>query len=186
MTATTLELKDTFNEWRTKINAMVNTINDSETKIDDIKNKSQFNLAGFSNLTVNMLGGRLRDGSMIEVIQPTSLAVFPQSLNIVCIYKKPNVPASLVVYKIADVPQQYIIPLFAVWANAAITTVDDLRTEYNTASGSSASATSVLFFDKFVEENITIPAGRNGLSVDPVVNQGITVTVAQGSTWVIV
>lgn len=47
-------------------------------------------------------------------------------------------------------------------------------------------ANPVLLMDQLITKNTTIPTGKNGLSVDPTVDTGVTVTVSNGSTWAIV
>ena len=44
----------------------------------------------------------------------------------------------------------------------------------------------VLLQDQVINKNTLIPTGKNGLSVDPTIAPGVTVTVSQGSTWAIV
>lgn len=47
-------------------------------------------------------------------------------------------------------------------------------------------ANSVLLQNKVINTNLTIPASKNGLSIDPTVSEGVTVTVEEGSVWAIV
>lgn len=186
MTAIPLELKDTFGEWRVKINDLVTIINDSSNQIDNLTARTPFSIVSHAGLSVSILGGRVRDGSDIETLLDSSISLLASKTNIVAIYKRPRVPAELRVYDIALLPKEYVIPLYSVATSATVVTaVVDLRTSYNTASGSAGSASSILQFDKAIEADVLIPANRNGLSVGPEVNTGVVVEVSSGSTWVV-
>jgi len=186
MAAIPLELKDTFGEWRVKINDLFTIINDASNQIDDLTSRTPFSIVSHAGLSVSILGGRVRDGSDIETLLDSSISLLASKTNIVAIYKIPRVPAELRVYDIALLPNEYVIPLYSVATSATVvTSVVDLRTSYNTASGSAGSASSILQFDKAIGADVLIPANRNGLSVGPEVNTGVVVEVSSGSTWVV-
>lgn len=52
-------------------------------------------------------------------------------------------------------------------------------------SGPSGSAKAILLFDKSISSDIIIESDNNALSVSPTVEDGVTVTVSEGSVWVV-
>lgn len=185
MSAVPLELKDTFGEWREKINDLVSTVNTQGDQIGELE-ATPFGVTSATGLTISLLGGRVRDGSDIETLANQDLVIFDNATNVIVIYKKTNAPAALQVYAIADLPKEFVIPVQAiVTSGGVVTTVTDLRTAFNTASGSAGSAAGILQFDKLIETDVVIPANRNGLSISPIVAPGVTVEVTPSSVWVI-
>lgn len=190
MTANTLELNDTFGQWREKINDMVGIINQQSIDIADLEAAfnapTPFGISSVSGLTANLIGGRVRDGSVVETLTNAALALTANDINVICIYKKTGEPAEFQVHLLSELPTEHIIPLHSVTTNAtSVTASADLRTQYNTASGSAGSASSVLQFDKLIENDVIVPEDRNALSIDPVVGAGVTVTVSPNSVWVV-
>lgn len=187
-----LVLKDTFSEWQTKINAMANEVNAIQLNIDDIEADMAepgpfgYNVAGTTGRNVSIFGGKLRDGSLIETLATATVTLAASAVSVVCIYKRTGTPASIVSYTLANLPNEYVIPLGKFTTNAtAITAYEDLRTAYNTASGSAGSASVILQFDKLIERDMEVVATRNGLSISPEIANGVTVTVNASSTWVV-
>lgn len=185
MSALPLVFTDTFSQWRDKINDLVDIVNTQGGQIDELES-TPFGIVSATGLTISLLGGRVRDGSDIETLPNQDLVMLPNETNIVVIYKKTNEPAALQVYAIADLPTEFVIPVQAIVTGASsVTSVSDLRTAFNTASGSAGSAAGILQFDKLIENDVVIPANRNGLSIDPTVDLGVTVEVTPGSVWVV-
>lgn len=186
MPATPLEFQDTFSQWRDKINGMVGIINQQSVDLESLLSNTPFSISSVVWLTANIIGGRVRDGSDIETLADQPLSLHPNETNIVVIYKKTNEPAELQVYRISELPAEFVIPIHAITTDSSTAvSAADLRTQYNTASGSAGSASGVLQFDKLIENDVVIPSNRNGLSIDPTVAPGVTVEVTEGSVWVV-
>ena len=187
MPALPLELKDSFGQWKDKINDMVTLINASENQINNLNTKTPFSVTASSALNVTILGGRVRDNSVVETIADSVIAVNANNTNIIAIYKKSPAVASLMVYNLADLPEKFVIPLYSITTDLTdVVSVVDLRTAYITSAGSAGSDNSaVMQFDRLISENVTIAPERNGLSVAPVVAPGVTVNVSPGSVWVV-
>lgn len=192
--ATLLDLQDTFSQWREKINDIVSEVNTNSSTLSDIvaelESPTPFGVSGVSGLTVSMVGGRVRDGSVIETIADQNVTLLPSVTNVVAIYKKSGETAELRVYEISALPSSYVIPVYAFTTDGTdVLTASDLRTQFNTGAGGSGgtagAAGSILQFDKIIDTNVTIPADKNGLSIDPTISPGVTVTVEPGSVWVV-
>lgn len=187
-----LTLKDTFKDWQEKINAMAAEVNDIQVEIDGIEDTMAepgsfgFNQPASSGLVVRIFGGKVRDGSLIETLADADITLAADSTNVVCIYKRTGNPAYMTVYTLDNLPEEFVIPVGKFVTSAtAVTAYEDLRTQYNTASGSAGSAAGVLQFDKLIERDMEVPSNRNALSISPIVADGVTVTINDTSTWVV-
>lgn len=183
--AQTLLQNDTFSEWLTKINTLVSEYNaffDSNV----IPGSFGYDITNTSGLSVAITGGRVRDGSEIETVADDVITLPASETTIIAIYKRSGDPAEILAYDVGNLPEQFVIPIaIFVTDTDSITSYSDLRTEFNTASGSSTSASGVLLFNKSIDRDITIDDTHNAISVDPTVESGITVTVNPNSVWVI-
>jgi len=52
-------------------------------------------------------------------------------------------------------------------------------------SGTSTQLGAIAFMDKNITENVTIPPTKRALSIDAVVASGVTVTVQEGASYVV-
>lgn len=181
-----LSFSDTFAEWKDKINALIvdhNTVNDIAR---GVSGPFTYNRATSSGRVVAIYGGNVRNGSVVETIANASLTIPANSTRILAIYKVGDTAPTLQLYATDAVPEKNVIPVGIFTTNTnSLTAYTDLRTEFIMASGLATSANAVLQFDKNIEINTVIPVNKNALSIDPVVNDGITVTVSDGSVWVV-
>lgn len=183
--ATQLTANERFADWLVKINALITEFN-SFYSSSVVPGSFGFNDPASTGLTAVITGGKIRDGSEIETVSGVSLTLPAASSTIVAINKRSGIPAQILMYDVSEVPEQYVIPigLFVTDTNS-ITSYSDYRTEFNTASGSSSSASGVLLFNKIIDMDVTVGPDQNAISVDPTVNPGVTVTVDPDSVWVI-
>jgi hypothetical protein len=90
------------------------------------------------------------------------------------------------VYQDGSVPGSFIIPLFKVVTDVtSITSIEDLRTWADLSGSANDTDSGILTFSQLIEFDKNIPTGKNALSVNPMVDTGVTVTVNPDSTWVI-
>lgn len=183
---------DTFSDWKDKLNDLINSHNTDSETLNDLKSLGDegqaftYNKKTSSGLVVNVNGGRVRSGSVVETIADTPITLPANSVRVLAIYKVDGVAPSLVLYAQGNIPDKYIIPIGIFTTNASsVTAYSDLRTRYSTASGTTSASSGVLQFDKLIDLNMTIPPEKNALSVSPTVSDGVTVTVSEGSTWVV-
>lgn len=184
-----LVFQDTFSDWKDKLNVLINSHNDNQQNLDDSGDDGRafaYNKKTSSGLVVNINGGRVRSGSNVETIADTAITLPANSVRVLSIYKVDGVAPSLVLHAQNALPEKYIIPVGIFTTNASsVTAYSDLRTRFTTASGTSSAASGVLQFDKLIDLNLTIPPEKNALSISPTVSDGVTVTVSEGSTWVV-
>lgn len=187
-----LQLTDTFNIWRDKFNELVTAHVDSVENFDDLVESLgvvgafTFDPTLSTGRTLVIKGGNVRNGSVVEAVANTTFTLPASSTRIIAILKVETNAPSLQMYTQANLPDKEVIPVGIFTTNATqVTTYTDLRTEFSMSSGSAGTASSVLQFDKIIERSLSIPATKNGLSVGPTVPTGITVTIEQGATWVI-
>lgn len=189
---TELKLADTFNIWLDKINTLIEGHLSSVENFDNFVDKLgvvgsfTFDPVASTGLTLVVNGGSVRNGSLVETIAATTFTLPASSTRVLAIYKIDGGAPSLRLYAQADLPEKEIIPVGIFTTNATqVVIYTDLRTEFSMSSGGAASASSVLQFDKVIDRSLSIPAAKNGLSISPTVPTGITVTVEQGATWVV-
>lgn len=186
--ATKIFLSDTFKQWLEKINLL----NDEVANLS-ISGGTDLGFAidvpGSSGLSVRLFSGRIRDGSSVYQLTPTTVLIPSAGRFIICAEKKKNIAPSLTVYEETAVPEKDVVPLWLIVSSAsAVTDKLDLRTAIITSSGSGtgdASPKAIVFYEKEVTENTIIPSNYNALSISPKINQGVTVTVSEGSTWAV-
>jgi hypothetical protein len=183
--ATKLEFPDTFSQWKDKINALIDEFD--QFIIDEVTPGTfGYDSALTSGLNVTITSGKIRDGSVVETVASDVVTLLPSTTNIVVVYKRTGDVPVFQVYDIANIPEQYVLPIAQFTTDAtSVTGYTDLRTEFNTASGSTSSASGVLIFDALIDRDTEVPTGKNALSVAPTVVDGVTVTVADGSEWVV-
>jgi len=187
-----LAFVDTFSDWKNKLNGLINSHNTDSATLNELKESGDdgqaftYNKKTSSGLVINVNGGRVRSGSVVETIADKAITLPANSVRVLAIYKIDGVAPSLVLYAQDALPEKYIIPVGIFTTNAsAVTAYSDLRTRYSTASGTTSASSGVLQFDKLIDLNLTVPPEKNALSVSPTVAEGITVTVSEGSTWVV-
>lgn len=176
-------LEDTFEHWLDKYNSFL-----------DIAG-NEINFRYLDTETVGLIAkfgaGKIRNGSVVEDVPAVTLTFPANSSIVVGVYKEPDdiidIPSVISFYVLGSVPEDFFVPLFAfVTGPTAITTTKDLRTPFSYGTGGSSSAGAVMFFDQHVTRDVTVPVLKNALSVSPIVDEGITVTVSDGSDWVVV
>jgi len=190
-----LNKNDTFKDWQRKINLMVDSVEQAGLDVDQIREDVQdfvskgafaYDSGRSAGLNAFIIGGSIRDGSQVEKIADASVTLTASSTNVACIFKRTGSPAYLTVYTLNNLPNEFVIPVAKFVCDASsVTAYEDLRTQFNTASGSAGSASGVLQFDKLIERDVSIPATRNALSIGPEVADGVTVVVGESSTWVV-
>lgn len=187
-----LVFSDTFAEWKTKINALVQDHNETAQYLDDyvanlaVTGPFTYNRTATTGLNIAIYGGNVRNGSVVEFLNDTTVAMPPNVTRVLAIYKVDNFAPVLQLYATNAVPEKNVLPIAIFTTNSTVLTAyTDLRTQFAMSSGSAGSASSVLQFDKNIELDVTIPATKNGLSIDPAVMPGVTVTVSPGATWVV-
>lgn len=171
-----LKIEDTFNNWRVKINEMLNGSIVGSFGYDDENS---------TNLNFIVKEGKLRLGSQVVNITESVAQLQPTQTNIVVLYTDPNIN-EVRVYTEGAVPPSYVIPLFRVVTDVnTVTNIEDLRTWVDLSGSANDADSGILTFNQNISFDREIPAGRNAVSVDPIVEDGVTVTVTDGSTWVV-
>lgn len=186
MSNQTWTLQDSFETWMDKYNQFVE------------KTGTEINFRYLETQTVGRVvkfgPGQIRNGSSVEDMIGATLTLPASSSVVVGVYKARNddgstSPSVIAAYALGSVPENLFVPIYAFTTNAtAVTAVKDMRTpfSYGTGAGSGSENGAVVLFDQHVTKNITIPTLKNGLSVAPIVDEGFTVTVSDGSEWAIV
>lgn len=187
-----LVFSDTFADWKTKINALVVDHNETAQNLDDyiaalaITGPFTYNRADTSGLNISVYGGNVRNGSVVEFLPNTTVTMPPSSTRVLVIYKIDNFAPVLQLHATNAVPEKNVLPIAIFTTNATqLTAYTDLRTQFSMSSGSAGSASSVLQFDKIIDVDVSVPATKNALSIDPTVNPGVTVTIEAGAVWVV-
>lgn len=181
-----LAFSDTFSEWKDKINALIAEHISFGNITLGITGPFAYNRLTSTGLNVVIFGGRVRNGSIVETMVDTVVALPPNTTRVLAIYKIDDVAPVLRLYVPTELPERNVIPIAIFTTNGlTFTAYTDLRTEFVMASGSAASASSILKFDKNVDINTTVQSTKNALSIDPIVNDGITVTIEDGAVWVV-
>lgn len=201
-----ITLEDTFENWLEKINAFQDDsaanldqeVTELQTQITDNKalydayvieqqkTPFVFLMNESSALNLRLKGGKVRNGSSVTVIPDTTLTLPANSNLVVGLYQARDAAPTLAFYTLDQTPVNLFIPLYAITTNATgIATYNDLRTGYAFSSGNSSSTEAVLQFDKHITYSLTIPSDKNALSIGPIVDEGVTVTVAEDAEWVI-
>jgi len=171
-----LILDDTFNVWRQKINELIE---------GNIVGSFDYDEENSSNFSFVVNEGKLRLGSQVVTISGTTATLQPSQTNIIALYTDPQVN-EIRVYEESAVPASYVIPLFKVVTDATtVVSIEDLRTWVDLSGSANDADSGILTFSQNISFDRNIPTGKNAVSVDPVIDSGVTVTVADGSTWVI-
>lgn len=178
-------LEDSFETWMDKYNQFVE-ITGTEINFRYLESQTVGRIAKFG-------AGQIRNGSQVEDIAGVTITLPASSSVVVGVYKAQNedgttLPSVVVAYVLGSVPSDFFVPIYAFTTNATtITAVKDMRTpfSYGTGSGSDTKG-GIMFFDQHITKNVTIPTLKNGLSIGPTVDEGVTVTVSDGSEWAII
>lgn len=177
-------LQDSFETWMDKYNQFVELTG------------TEINFRYLELLTVGRVAkfgaGQIRNGSVVEDLTSTTLTLAPSSNIVVGVYKAQNedgitLPSVIAAFVLGSVPEDFFVPIYAFTTSAsAITAVKDMRTPFSYGTGGAETKGGIMFFDQHITKNVTIPTLKNGLSVAPTVDEGVTVTVSDGSEWAIV
>lgn len=188
--AVELQFADTFSEWRDKINSLVTEFN------QNIIDQSEVGYFGYdeeftSGLSIKIKGGKVRDGSVVEDVPEAVFSLDASETSIVAIYKEKNEIPELQVYTAALLPEENMIPVaMFITDGTSVLAYEDLRTMFNTGAGGAGGAAGyvdkgMLMFNALIEEDVEVPTGQHALSVSPIVDVDVTVTVSDGSEWVV-
>lgn len=183
-----LLLKDSFKEWLAKINLAMGTI---DNIIENPEGSSVFayDSSFTQGRTVRFLGGKVRAGSLVADVPQATFALEANTVYIIAIEYKASGPTfTLKAYKSTEVPVEEVIPVGSITTNAtAVSQYVDLRTQYSFRDRSQDAElnSDVMFFDKSITRDVVIPTNKNAVSVSPVVENGNTVVVSEGSVWVV-
>lgn len=176
-------LEDTFEHWLEKYNSFL-----------DIAG-NEINFRYLDTQTVGLVAkfgaGKVRNGSVVEDVAATTLTFPANSSIVVGAYKNTleleDIPSVIAFYALGNVPEDFFVPVFAfVTGPTGIISVKDLRTPFSYGTGGGASSGALMFFDQHVIRDTTVPVLKNALSVSPIIDEGVTVTVSDGSEWVVV
>lgn len=183
MTIQKIQATDTFHIWMQKINEMIDEFN--VLTIDSTSNGFTYDITASAGLNVKISKGRIRSGSNTFEIAASVVNLPPASDVILCATKPEGQPAAFAVYTTATLPTEHVIPLWTFTTNnVSVTSYNDVRTPYAEGSGDDSMGP-IIFFEKHITANKTVKATQNALSVDPIVDAGVTVTVEPGATWVV-
>jgi hypothetical protein len=178
-------LEDSFETWMNKYNQFIELTG------------TEINFRYLELLTVGRVvkfgAGQIRNGSQVEDISGVTLTLTPSSNTVVGVYKAKNedgttMPSVIAAYILGSVPNDFFVPIYAFTTNATkVLTVKDMRTPFSYGTGGGGGTDGpIMLFDQHITKNLTIPTLKNGLSVGPIVDEGVTVTVSDGSEWAIV
>lgn len=178
MSVQQLQFTDTFSQWREKINALM----------------SEFALSGSSfaydpsqsaGLNAYIRSGQVRNNSAVETVDGSSITLPASTISVVAIVLLDE-EFEFGVFELDSLPSRGVIPLWLFETGlGTIIEVMDLRTQFIYTSPSDEVGP-IMLFDKVISADTVIPDDRNALSVSPTVEDGVTVTVEPGATWVVV
>jgi hypothetical protein len=172
--------RDTFRQWYEKINAIV-------TGQDFGSTGFYYDPSQDDGLTVSVLSGNVRSGSVVEVLPDSTFLLPASTISVLCVYKGISQPADFRLYTAGQLPEYDVIPLWEfITSDNSVVEYTDLRTAF-VMSGSGTQQRGILFMDKTIDQDYTVDANKNALSVGPItVLEGVTVTVDGSSEWVVV
>lgn len=173
-----LQFTDTFSQWREKINALMSEFALSESSFAYDPSQS-------SGLNAYILGGQVRNNSRVETVGSAPITLPASTISVVAIVLIDE-GFEFGVFELDSLPFRGIIPLwlFETGPGTIIGSMD-LRTQFIYTSPSE-DVGPIMLFDKVISNDTVIPGNRNALSVSPTVEDGVTVTVEPGATWVVV
>lgn len=185
MSATPLEFSDTFAQWKEKINDLIGEFNEYAVDLGSFG----LDLERSSGLNAYIIGGRVRSNQIVETLPSQNVALIPSTVQIIALRKERDQPANIQSFRESDLPRIGTIPLAVIETDASsIINAEDLRTSYLFAAGGGGGADSesgVFLINRHITEDVTIPEGQNGFSIRPTVDEGATVTVTEGSEWLV-
>jgi hypothetical protein len=183
--ASPIALTDTFGQWVEKFNQLNADFNDVIVAGDNAG--FAYDSVGTTGLNAAFTSGKVRDGSLVETVPEQTVTLAPSQVQIVAVFKQTGSAPTLEVYPSGSLPEKYVIPLAVFETDAtSIIGVNDLRTMFIASAGSGDGASNgMLIMDKLISSSVTIATGRGAVSIDPIVDDGVTVTVADGATWVV-
>ena len=168
-----LSVNDTFAKWVEKLNIAM-------------KGDFDIDYDTSSGLDLVVKKGVFTEGSRYVELPLTTLTLPTNSELFVCVLTNENDP-KVTFYIVGDVaiPASEIVPIAIVTTTSEITSVNDIRT-WASVSGGGTAAEGLLVMNATIVRDQTVPAGKNAISVEPTVADGVTVTVSDGSVWSIV
>lgn len=185
MTIQKIQSTDTFQIWMQKLNALIDDFN-VLTIDSSASNGFTYDAASSAGLNVKIAKGRIRSGSETFEIAAQTVNLPPASDVIVCATKPVGLPATLAVYTTTTLPTEHVIPLWTFTTNnVSVTAFNDVRTPYGESGASNDEVGPIIYFEKHITSNRTVKSIQNALSIDPIVDAGVTVTVELGATWVV-
>lgn len=168
-----LSIRDSFAQWVDKINTSILSDFDLDYELSE-------------GLNLVIKPGKFTDGSRIGSFNQTTLTLpADKDLLIALITVETNPRFEYYEVGSIDIPSANIIPLFLVTTTTEIAAVDDVRTWANVAGGGTSDEGVLLFRSHIVRDQV-VPIGKNAISVEPTIEDGVTVTVSEGSVWSIV
>lgn len=183
--ASPILLTDTFKQWIEKFNELNEDFQDVIVAGDTAG--FSYDSTGSSGLGARILTGKVRDGSLVETLSTTIVPLNPTDIQVVVIYKKTGFAPEFQVFSEVDLPDRFVIPIALFQTNATdIVAYTDLRTQFIASAGSGGGASNgMIIMDRTIESDVTISAAQGAISVSPIVNPGVTVTVEPGGEWVV-
>lgn len=168
-----LSVNDTFAKWVEKLNIAMK----GDFDID-------YDTSSGLNLVVKK--GVFTEGSRYVELPSTTLTLPANSELFVCILTNESNP-EITFYEVGDIaiPASEIVPIAIVTTTTEITDVNDIRS-WASVSGGGTAAEGLLVMNATIVRDQTIPTGKNAISVEPTVADGVTVTVEDGCVWSIV
>lgn len=170
-----LSVNDTFAKWVEKLNIAMK----GDFDID-------YDTSSGLNLVVKQ--GVFTEGSRYVELPSTTLTLPTNSELFVCVLTNEANP-EITFYEVGDVaiPASEIVPIAVITTTTEITNVKDIRSWASVSgSGGGTAAEGLLVMNATIVRDQKIPTGKNAISVEPAIADGVTVTVEDGCVWSIV
>lgn len=178
MSVENLQLTDSFSQWREKINALMSEFTLSVSSFAYDPSQS-------SGLNVHFDSGQVRNNSKVETVESRSITLPANTISVVAIVLLDE-EFEFGVFDLDSLPYRGIIPLWLFETGPGTLIGEmDLRTQFIYTSPV-GDVGPIMTFDQLISSDTVIPGDRNALSVSPVVEDGVTVTVEPGAIWVVV
>lgn len=188
-------LQDTFNNWLIKYNQSQDYLDELNANIEDLG--FEFREAEFTyvpatgdSLSVTIRSGRVRYSSEVQTVPDTTLTLLANKNYVVGLLRVEGM-SSIQAFEVTATPDEMFLPLYRFVTNAStIQSSFDLRTRFAYDVGTSGGDEEennggVLQIDRFITKDIAVKVNKNAMSISPVVTEGVTVTVGEGSVWVV-
>lgn len=177
MSVELLQFTDTFSQWREKINALMSGFDLSGSSFTYDPSQS-------AGLNAYITNGQVRNNSRVETVESGTITLPASTISVVAIVLSEE-EFEFGVFELGSLPSRGVIPLWLFETEqGTIIGSMDLRTQFIYTSPSS-DVGPIMLFDKVISMDMVIPNNKNALSVSPTVEDGVTVTVEPGATWVV-